>query len=112
LHLCDHYCYKQIRIKAGHRTSYQYHREKYETNFVAEGRAEVWCDDEEGKPRSVVLEAGGFITVPPNSRHRVVAITDVVLMEVSTPHVDDVVRIEDDTNRPDGRIESEHLGAA
>jgi hypothetical protein len=42
----------------------------------------------------------------------VVAITDVVLMEVSTPHVDDVVRIEDDTNRPDGRIESEHLGAA
>ena len=46
--------------------------------------------------------------VKPPRKHRVVALTNLILQEVSTPEVDDVIRVEDDTNRPDGRIESEH----
>jgi mannose-6-phosphate isomerase len=41
--------------------------------------------------------------------HRVEAITDLILVEVSTPELDDVVRIEDDMGRGSGRIEAEHL---
>jgi dTDP-glucose pyrophosphorylase len=41
-------------------------------------------------------------------KHRVIAISDLILQEVSPPEVDDVIRIEDDANRPDGKIESEH----
>ena len=54
------------------------------------------------------MKAGDFFTVEPPKKHRVIAITDIILQEVSTPEVDDVIRIEDDTNRGDGRLEHEH----
>ena len=47
-------------------------------------------------------------TVLPSRKHRVIALTDIILQEVSTPEIDDVVRIQDDAERPDGRIENEH----
>ena len=49
-----------------------------------------------------------FFTVISPKKHRVIAITDIILQEVSTPEVDDVIRIEDDNERKNGRIESEH----
>ena len=42
------------------------------------------------------------------TKHRIITLEDVILLESSTPEVDDVIRIEDDTLRGDGRIESEH----
>lgn len=108
LELNDKFCYKRIHINAGHRTSFQYHKRKRETNFIISGKAEVWLENDAGEVEKKVLEAGEFFNVTPPKKHRVVALTDVILQEASTPEVDDVIRIEDDSNRPDGRIESEH----
>jgi choline kinase/quercetin dioxygenase-like cupin family protein/thiamine kinase-like enzyme len=107
--LNDHYCYKRIFIKAGTRTSLQYHKFKVETNYVISGKAEVWLENDDGIIEKKIMKSGDFFDVAPPKQHRVVALTDVILQEVSTPHVDDVIRVEDDSNRPDGRIESEHL---
>jgi mannose-6-phosphate isomerase-like protein (cupin superfamily) len=108
LELNDKYCYKRIYINAGTKTSYQYHMEKLETNFIIEGEAEVWLENDSGIVEKNIMKAGDYFTVRPPKKHRVIAITDIILQEVSTPEVDDVIRIEDDTNRGDGRLESEH----
>lgn len=49
-----------------------------------------------------------FFTVKPLKKHRIIALTNVILQEVSTPEVNDVIRIEDDAGRQNGKIESEH----
>jgi len=81
---------------------------KSETNYIIEGEAEVWLENTSGVVEKFNMKAGDFFNVAPPKKHRVIAITDLILQEVSTPEVDDVIRIEDDANRPDGRIESEH----
>jgi len=103
LELNDRYCFKRLLINAGHRTSLQYHNRKLETIYVVKGEAEVLLDDE-WKTFSI----GDFFTVKPSTVHRMVAKTDLVLHAVSTPEVDDVVRLQDDHHRLDGRIEGEH----
>jgi len=108
LELNDRYCVKRLYITAGHRTSYQYHNEKHETNYVISGEAEVWLENDEGVVEKIRAKANDFFVIHPLRKHRIIAITDLVLQEVSTPQVDDVVRIEDDSKREDGKIESEH----
>lgn len=103
LEINEYYCYKRIYLNAGCRTSLQYHNFKQETNYVIAGKARVLLGDTWHD-----VKADDYFTIKPGVHHRVEAITDLVLQEVSTPHVSDVVRIEDDTNRPDGHIESEH----
>jgi mannose-6-phosphate isomerase-like protein (cupin superfamily)/dTDP-glucose pyrophosphorylase len=112
LSLNDRYCYKRIYINKGYRTSFQYHNFKRETNYIIEGEAEIWIENDDGAIEKRVMRAGEFFDVIPPKKHRVVALTDVVLQEVSTPEVDDVVRVQDDHGRPDGRIEAEHLKPA
>jgi len=108
LELNDKYCYKRIYINAGTKTSFQYHHKKKETNYIIEGEAEIWLENDSGEIDKTKMGPNDFFTVHPPKKHRVIAITDVILQEVSTPEVDDVIRIEDDSNRPDGRIEEEH----
>lgn len=108
LELNKRYCYKRIYIKKGTRTSFQYHKKKYETNYIIKGTAEVWLENEKGVVQKKRMKADDFFNVPPPKKHRVIALTDVILQEVSTPEVDDVIRIQDDAGRPDGRIEAEH----
>ena len=108
LELNDFYCYKRIYINKGTRTSFQYHREKLETNYIISGVAEIWLENEKGVIEKNVMHAGDYFTVVPPRKHRVIALSDLILQEVSTPQVDDVVRIEDDNNRKDGKIENEH----
>jgi len=108
LELNDSYCYKRIYINAGYKTSYQYHNFKKETNYIIEGKAEVWLEDDNGVVQKSIMKAGDFFNVHPPKKHRVIAITDLILQEVSTPEVDDVFRINDEFNRDDGRIEAEH----
>lgn len=109
LELNDRYCYKRIYINAGHRTSLQYHNYKIETNYIISGTAEVWLENDDGEIVKTIMKEGDFFNVKPPKIHRVIAITDIILQEVSTPEVDDVIRIQDDASRPDGRIENEHL---
>ena len=108
LALNDFYCYKRIYINAGYKTSYQYHQFKHETNYIISGTAEVWLENDEGVVEKKIMGAGDFFDVTPPKKHRVIAITDIILQEVSTPHVDDVIRINDEFNRTDGKVEAEH----
>jgi mannose-6-phosphate isomerase len=97
------YCMKRIHINAGHQTSLQYHREKFETNVVIEGNIELI-----GESYNELVAAPAFVNIAPPTVHRVRALSDIVLIEASTAHLDDVVRLQDDSNRPSGRIEDEH----
>jgi len=108
LELNDKYCYKRIYINAGTRTSYQYHKNKLETNYIIDGEAEVWLENDNGEIEIKKMKKDDFFTVVPPRKHRVIALTDIILQEVSTPEVDDVIRIEDDNDRGDGKISSEH----
>jgi mannose-6-phosphate isomerase len=109
LELNNKYCYKRIYINQGHKTSFQYHEKKLETNYIISGNAEIWLENDDGHINIIRGKTGDYFTVLPHRKHRVIALTDIVLQEVSTPEVDDVFRIEDDTNRVHGRISSEHL---
>lgn len=92
--LTDSYCLKQIFIKKGHRTSLQYHANKEETNVIISGRALVTVGH-------VVCEAGpgDFFHLKPLVTHRFEAVEDLTMIEASTIHVDDVVRLSDDYGR-------------
>ncbi len=102
------YCYKRIYINQGTRTSYQYHERKMETNFIVSGNVEVWLENEAGIVEKTVMGPSEFFTVIPPRKHRIVALTDLILQEVSTSEVDDVIRLQDDTGRGNGRIDDEH----
>tara|TARA_R100001377_G_scaffold475_1_gene488 strand:- start:1102 stop:3006 length:1905 start_codon:yes stop_codon:yes gene_type:complete len=112
LELNDKYCYKRIHINAGTKTSYQYHENKLETNYIIQGTAEVWLENDEGVVEKMLMKEGDFFTVTPPKKHRVIAITDIILQEVSTPEVDDVIRISDDSQRGSGKINHEHMKPA
>ena len=108
LELNDSYCYKRIYIRAGTKTSFQYHEKKLETNYIIEGQAEVWLENDSGEIEKKTMKKDEFFTVKPPRKHRVIALTNLILQEVSTPEVDDVIRLQDDYERKDGRIDSEH----
>jgi len=111
------YALKEIYLKAGSKTSLQYHNLKQETNVLFDGRTKlhfkkndaVKNDDVDSSDLSQVeLGPISSIDVVPGILHRLEAITDILLYETSTPHLDDVVRVTDDSKRPNGRIEQEH----
>ncbi len=103
-----HYIFKKMCVRAGSRLSLQYHATKLETQYLLSGKAEIWFENNEGKIEKKNAVPGDSWTIPRGRKHRLCAITDVVVLEASTPEADDVVRIEDDTNRDSGRIEREH----
>jgi mannose-6-phosphate isomerase len=102
--------FKLIMIHAGKRTSLQYHRQKEEANLILYGDGHVFIGKDVGAPLDRhVLAPGQIAHIRPGMVHRIEAVTDLVLVEVSTPDLDDVIRLEDDMGRGNGRIESEHL---
>jgi mannose-6-phosphate isomerase-like protein (cupin superfamily) len=80
-----------------------------ETNYIIEGEAVIWLENDQGVITKTKMTKDECFTVTPPKKHRVIAITDIILQEVSTPQVDDVIRIEDDNKRENGKIDSEHL---
>jgi mannose-6-phosphate isomerase len=98
----DRYSGKVIFIRAGEQLSLQFHREKYETIYVQSGRVEFEIGDP-GKPVDTeVVGPGRAFHLPPGTVHRIRALEDTVLLEVSTPQLDDVVRLEDRYGRAKG----------
>jgi mannose-6-phosphate isomerase-like protein (cupin superfamily) len=91
----DRYVGKILWIRAGQALSLQYHRRKEETLRVLDGRLQLLAGDDAARLACFELEGGAVFHVPPGCLHRMVAITDCRLLEVSTPEVDDVVRLED-----------------
>ncbi len=97
--LTDRYCGKRITIETGKRLSLQVHERKDEWVFVMSGRLRLHLEDDAGVVRVEELGAGESRHVPVGRRHRFEAAERVELIEVSTPEIDDVIRIEDDFGR-------------
>jgi mannose-6-phosphate isomerase-like protein (cupin superfamily) len=111
------YCLKKIFIKKGTKTSLQYHNQKRETNVLFEGQARLhFKKDDSVSIQNITSEDIAYCDLPqvsvidvfPLTIHRLEAVSDILLYEASTPQLDDVVRISDDSNRGNGRIQSEH----
>lgn len=102
------YTGKLINVKAGHRLSLQYHTEKVETQCLLSGKAILVLDGPDGMMHEVEMEPGKGYTIRPRQRHRLVAVEDSVIVEVSTPERGKTVRLQDDYARPD---ETEELRA-
>ncbi|MDP9492182.1 MAG: cupin domain-containing protein [Actinomycetota bacterium] len=98
--LTEHYCGKLLVVQAGHELSLQFHREKDESWYVLEGRAklELAAAGEKATTNEVVKPGAAF-RITPGTVHRVRALEDTTILEVSTPHLDDVVRLEDTYGR-------------
>lgn len=92
---------KMLYIRKGHRLSLQYHNKKEEAIYVMQGNLVlVTAEKDTGKQTEQVLAQGSSHHIFPGDIHRFEAReSDVVLVEVSTPELYDVVRIEDDYKR-------------
>jgi mannose-6-phosphate isomerase len=98
--LTDEYCGKILFVRAGESLSLQFHREKDESWFVHSGRAQLELGSPGDKsPNSEVVGAGAAFRIRPGTIHRVKALEDTTIIEVSTPQIEDVVRLEDEYGR-------------
>ena len=90
------YVGKLLFVRAGHNLSLQFHREKDEAWLIQSGRARLELG-EAGEPllKEEVVAAGAAFHYSPGTVHRVTALVDTTILEVSTPFLDDVVRLED-----------------
>jgi mannose-6-phosphate isomerase len=92
----EDYVGKILFVRAGHSLSLQFHREKDESWYVESGRAELELGDAgERLLNTEVITAGACFRFRPGTVHRVTALDDTTILEVSTPHLEDVVRLED-----------------
>ena len=95
----ERYVGKILHIKKGERLSLQYHRQKDETVMVLKGRMEFEHFEDGEEPRSIVLEPLQPFHIHTGLRHRMIALEDTDVVEVSTTELDDVVRLEDKYGR-------------
>jgi quercetin dioxygenase-like cupin family protein len=93
----DTYVGKILHINAGHALSVQYHNVKDETVYLLSGKIiyRVWQSGADGRPTDIGLTIGHAYRITPNTIHQMEAVTDCDVLEVSTPHLDDVVRLTD-----------------
>ena len=92
----DRYAGKLLVVNAGESLSLQFHKVKDEAWYVLEGRAELELGAAgEGVLNTEVVAAGASFHFPPGTVHRLRAIEDTTILEVSTPELEDVVRLED-----------------
>lgn len=91
----DGYAAKVLHINKGHRLSLQFHERKDETLLLYSGRMLLVLEDDRGVLRDVYVHAGEAYHIPAGRRHRMMALDDCEVFEVSTNDLDDVVRLED-----------------
>ena len=97
----ERYVGKLIHVNAGHALSLQYHNLKDETIYLHSGRLLFEIDEGKGLERRE-MKPGECVHVTPKTIHRMTAIEDSDIFEVSTPELHDVVRLEDRYGRTDG----------
>jgi mannose-6-phosphate isomerase len=94
--VAEQYVGKVLFVKAGESLSLQFHNEKDESWYIQSGRAELELGDAgQGILNSEVVATGACFRYRPGTVHRVTALEDTTILEVSTNHLDDVVRLED-----------------
>jgi len=95
----ERYAGKVLVIRQGHRFSLQYHRVKHETQLVWDGRIKLEIGPDAEHLETRILGPGAVTPIPPGTYHRLEALEDSHVFEVSTPELDDVVRVTDDYGR-------------
>lgn len=90
----ERYAGKVLIVRAGHQLSLQYHKEKLESMLFLQGTGRVVLGETE-----VDAKPGLAITITPGTVHRIKAESDLAIVEVSSPELDDVVRVEDSYGR-------------
>ena len=94
------YAGKVLFVRAGQALSLQFHREKDESWYVLEGRAEVQLGEVgEAVLKTEIVGPGTAFRFRPGTVHRVRAFEDTTILEVSTPQLEDIVRLEDEYGR-------------
>jgi len=98
--VADQYVGKILFVKAGESLSLQFHNEKDESWYVESGRAQLELGDAgQGALNREVVGEGACFRYRPGTVHRVTALEDTTILEVSTPQLDDVVRLDDKYGR-------------
>lgn len=93
------FCGKAIHVSAGHSLSLQYHEQKEETIAIQSGAARLEVGPHEDRLETIDVGPGDAVHLTPGTRHRITAVTDVVMLEASTTQLDDVVRLDDKYGR-------------
>ncbi|WP_337313034.1 cupin domain-containing protein [Candidatus Aeolococcus gillhamiae] len=97
--ITDRYLGKLIHVNRGQQLSLQYHVQKDESIYIASGLLDLVLEDHAGEVRVHRMTPGMSARVRPGRRHRFIAVEDTDLFEVSSPEIDDVVRLEDSYGR-------------
>jgi mannose-6-phosphate isomerase-like protein (cupin superfamily) len=93
--ITDRYLGKVIHVNKGEALSLQYHERKDEWLLLNEGMVDIELGALEGELEKVRMRPGDSVHLPARTRHRVTAVEDADIFEVSTAEIDDVVRLED-----------------
>ncbi len=93
------YAGKILIVRRGHRLSLQFHKKKDETLYLEDGLLRLVIGKARGKLGAKMVMSGETFTIPRKTIHRIEAIDTCRLIEVSTPELEDVVRIDDDYGR-------------
>jgi mannose-6-phosphate isomerase-like protein (cupin superfamily) len=91
----DDYVGKLLFVRAGESLSLQFHEEKDETLFLSSGELRLELGSGVHNMEPVDLRVGQRVRIVPGVLHRMEAVTDCTVFEVSTAHLDDVVRVRD-----------------
>ncbi|MEW6457298.1 MAG: cupin domain-containing protein [Acidobacteriota bacterium] len=96
----EFYAGKILKINSGEQLSLQFHEKKDETIYLYAGKMK-FIVEEDGKLVKKTLEKGMTYRIKPGTKHRMIALKDCVVFEVSTPYLNDVIRLEDKYGRED-----------
>ena len=84
-----------MKLKKGNKGGLQYHHKKNECGYIMSGKLIIRFDKGNGKLSSKILKKGDIFHFPPGSIHQEEAITNCEIIEASTPHFNDRVRVEE-----------------
>jgi mannose-6-phosphate isomerase-like protein (cupin superfamily) len=93
--ITDRYLGKILHVRQGEALSLQYHERKDECLLIVRGAIDAELGADDGELKTVRMSEGDTIHLTPGTRHRFTAVADADIYEVSTPEIDDVVRLED-----------------
>ena len=93
--ITDRYLGKILHVNRGEALSLQYHERKDECLLVSNGSIDVELGGADGNLETVRMRSGDTVHLTPGTRHRITAVEDADIFEVSTPEIEDVIRLED-----------------
>lgn len=93
--ITDRYLGKILHVNKGEALSLQYHERKDEFQYVLKGAIDMELGGPDGRLTTHRMREGDTLHITPGTRHRMTAVEDTDIFEVSTPEIEDVVRLED-----------------